>query len=348
EAELSRLVEEEVAPVRPVDVESAVTVALLGAVLVIGLATVRNYGITIDEFTYDAFGSKALAGYRNAFTDLAAPIYAPWFQALTALAQSFGLASAFDARHAATFVIGIVGLAALIPIGKLAIGRWAGFIAIVLCLMTGAFYGQLFFAPADVPFMAAMTWATLAVIVMVRRDVPAWWATIGAGLFTGIAVATRPDGILVHVYLIAAVLLCALEILLRGGDRKGRALLRLGARLIVALVLAGVVAVALSPWLQGPDALAQPKSAVGPFLPAPVDQTVRSWGNDLPSAALPWSYVPGELLARLPEGFLVLLAIAVLAAILATLFFIAGCLGKIGEQGGGRALKTTGLLLAFL
>ena len=348
EAELTRLVEEEVAPVRPVDAETAAAVALLGAVLVIGLATVRNYGITIDEFTYDAFGAKALAGYRNAFTDLAAPIYAPWFQALTALVQSFGLASAFDARHATTFVTGIVGLAAVIPIGKLAIGRWAGFVAVALCLMTGAFYGHLFFAPADVPFMAAMTWATLAVIVMVRRDVPAWWATIGAGLFTGIAVATRPDGILVHVYLIAAVLLCALEILLRGGDRKGRAFLRLVARLIVALVLSGVVAVALSPWLQGPDALAQLKSAFGQFLAAPVDQTVRSWGNELPSGTLPWSYVPGELLARLPEGFLILLAIAVLAAIAATLFFVAGCLGKIGEQGGGRALRTTGLLLAFL
>ena len=135
---------------------------------------------------YDAFGSKALAGYRDAFTDLSSPIYAPWFQALTALVQSFGLASPFDVRHATTFVIGLLGLAALIPIGKLAIGRWAGFVAIVLCLMTGALYGQLFFAPSNVPFMAAMTWATLAVIVMVRREVPAWWATIGAGLSPGL------------------------------------------------------------------------------------------------------------------------------------------------------------------
>ena len=328
--------------------ESAATAALLGAVLVIGLATVRNYGITIDEFAYDAFGSKALAGYRDAFTDLSSPIYAAWFQALTALVQSFGLANPFDVRHATTFVIGLLGLAALVPIGKLAIGRWAGFVAIVLCLMTGALYGQLFFAPSDVPFMAAMTWATLAVIVMVRREVPAWWATIGAGLLTGLALATRPDGILVHVYLIAAVLLCALEILLRGGDRKGRALMGLGARLVVALVLAGVVAVALSPWLQGADALEQLKSAFGQFLAAPADQTVRSWGQELPTARLPWSYAPGELLARLPEGFLILLAVAVLAAILATLAFIAGCLGKIGEQGALRALKTTGLLLAFL
>jgi hypothetical protein len=347
EAEITRLVEEGVEP-RPVDVASAAAVGLLGAVLVIGLVTARNYAISIDEFIYDAFGNKALASYRDAFTDLSSPIYAPWFQAITALVQSFGLGTAFDVRHTTTFVIGLLGLAALIPIGKLAIGRWAGFVAIVLCLMTGAFYGQLFFAPTDVPFMAAMTWATMAVIVMVRREVPAWWATIGAGLFTGLAVATRPDGILVHLYLIVAVLLCALEILLRGGDRKGRALMGLVARLAVALVLAGVVAVALSPWLQRADALEQLKSAFEQFLAAPADETVRSWGRELSRAALPWFYAPGELAARLPEGFLILLAVAVLAAIAATLAFIGGCLGKIGEQGVGRALKTTGLLLAFL
>ena len=162
------------------------TAALLGAVLVVGLVTVRDYGITIEEFAYDAFGKKALAGYRDAFADLGSPIYAGWFQALTALVQSFGFAGDFDVRHAATFVVGLVGLAALLPIGRLTAGRWAGLIAIVLCLMTGALYGRLFFSPNDVPFMAVMTWATLAVIVMVRREVPAWWATIGAGLFTGL------------------------------------------------------------------------------------------------------------------------------------------------------------------
>jgi len=38
-------------------------------------------------------------------------------------------------------------VAALLPIGRLAVGRWAGLIAIVLCLMTGYFYGSWFFTP---------------------------------------------------------------------------------------------------------------------------------------------------------------------------------------------------------
>jgi hypothetical protein len=47
--------------------------------------------------------------------------------------------------------------AALLPIGRLAVGRWAGLTAIVLCLLTGYFYGSLFFTPIDVPFVVAMT-----------------------------------------------------------------------------------------------------------------------------------------------------------------------------------------------
>ena len=73
-----------------------------------------------------------------------------------------------------TFLVGLGGLAALLPIGRLAAGRWAGLIAIALCLMTGYLYGSLFFTPIDVPFLAAMTWATLAILVMTRQVLPSW------------------------------------------------------------------------------------------------------------------------------------------------------------------------------
>ena len=79
---------------------------------------------------------------------------------LTAAVQTLDLADRFTVRHAMTFLVGLGGLAALYPIGRLAVGRWTGLTAIVLCLMTGYLYGSLFFTPIDVPFLAAMTWAT--------------------------------------------------------------------------------------------------------------------------------------------------------------------------------------------
>ncbi len=51
------------------DAEIPATAALLGAVLFVGLATVGDYGITVDEFNVDDYGPKALAWYTSGFTD---------------------------------------------------------------------------------------------------------------------------------------------------------------------------------------------------------------------------------------------------------------------------------------
>jgi len=62
--------------------------------------------------------------------------------------------------------------------------------------------------------------------------------------------------------------------------------------------------------------------------------------------ALPWSYIPGQLLARLPEGFLALLAIGfVLSARLITRL-IRVCITEFRDCGGLAGLKAPGLLMA--
>ena len=164
-------------PGSAIDAEIVAVTALLSAVLVVGLATAADYGLTVDEFNTDDYGPKVLAWYTSGFVDrshfetVEFPLwyYGPWFQMLTAYIQSFDLADRVTVRHAMTFLVGLAALAALLPIGRLAGGRWAGLAAIALCLMTGYFYGSLFFTPIDVPFVAAMTWATLAILVMTRQ-----------------------------------------------------------------------------------------------------------------------------------------------------------------------------------
>src|SRR4029453_3112899 len=99
---------------------------------------------------------------------------------------AFDLADRVVVRHLLTFLVGLAGVAALLPMGRLAVGRWAGLAAITLCLLTGYFYGSLFFTPIDVPFAAAMTWATLAIVVMTRQVLPSWRATLAAGLLSGL------------------------------------------------------------------------------------------------------------------------------------------------------------------
>ena len=308
-----------------IDAELVAAAALLSAVLVLGLATAADYGFTVDEFNADDYGPKALAWYTSGFVDrshfetveFSLWYYGPWFQMLTAYIQSFDFVDRITLRHAMTFLVGLAGIAALLPLGRLAAGRWVGLAAITLCLMTGYLYGSLFFTPIDVPFLAAMTWATLAIVVMTRHVLPSWGATIAAGLLSGLAIATRTGGIITHVYLLAALLLCAAEVFATGGPAHARYLLGLGARYGAAVALAWVVAFALWPWLQIGNPLAQFKIALVHFATIPTSFEFTHWGEEISTRALPRSYIPAQLLVRLPEAFLVLLALACLHAVVA-------------------------------
>jgi hypothetical protein len=225
------------------------------------------------------------------------------FHMLTAYLQSFELADRVTVRHAATFVVGLFGIAALLPIGRLAMGRWAGLAAIALCLMTGYLYGSLFFTPIDVPFLAVMTWATLAITVMTRQVLPSWRATAVVGLLTGLAIATRTGGIITHAYLLGAMILCVGEFWVRNARVTPRYIMQITMRYAAVVVIAWVVAIALWPWLQTGNPWAQFKVALVHFATIPMSYEFPSWGQRLWTDALPWSYIPDQLLARLPGAF---------------------------------------------
>jgi hypothetical protein len=313
------------APGAAIDGEVIAAAALLGAVLVVGLTTVADYALTVDEFNTDDYGPKALAWYTSAFKDrshfetveFSLWYYGPWFQMLTAYVQSFDVADRVVVRHVLTFLVGLAGVAALLPIGRLAVGRWAGLAAIVLCLLTGYFYGSLFFTPIDVPFVAAMTWATLAILVMTRQVVPSWTATIAAGLLTGLAIGTRTGGIIAHAYLLAGLLLCAAEFFAAHGRLTLGYLVQIGARCAAAVGIAWVTAFALWPWLQIGNPLRQFEIALTHFATIPMTYEFSHWGERIWTSELPAIYIPGQLMARLPEAFLLLLAVACIYALVA-------------------------------
>ena len=65
-------------------------------------------------------------------------MYGPWFQMLVGVRRSRSVSAIRSpSRHALTFAVGLAGLAAVVPIARLTIGRWAGLAALVLCLLTG-------------------------------------------------------------------------------------------------------------------------------------------------------------------------------------------------------------------
>lgn len=301
------------------DRELLLAIGLLACATMIGLATAFDYGISIDEFNTDDYGPKALAWYTSGFADrshfetveFSLWYYGPWFHMLTSFVQSFDFADRFTVRHAMTFLVGLGGLATLLPIGRIAAGRWGGLTAIVLCLLSGYLYGSLFFTPIDVPFLAAMTWVTLAILVMSRQALPSWRATVAVGLTTGLAIATRTGGIISYIYLIGALVLCAAEFFAINGRLTGRYLLQLGARYAAAAVISLAIAIVLWPWLQVANPFTQFMIAYRHFGSIPMSYEFASWGERVRTDALPFLYIPEQLGARLPDVFLLLLAIAV-------------------------------------
>jgi len=334
------------------DREIGATVALLAVVLVIGLATAPHYGISTDEFIFDGYGPRALSWYASGFTDRSqfsffdVYLYGPWFQILVALAQSLGLADPFTVRHAVTFMVGLAGLAALLPIGRLAVGRWTGFAAIVLCLTTGNLYGHLFFTPNDLPFLSAMTWATLGVVAMSSRAIPGWPATIAAGVATGLAIATRFGGLLADAYLVGAMMLCAIDAALSPHPARRAALLAIAGRTGAALAIGCGVAWTLWPWLQIGNPVTQFMAVYDYFIRSYVQFSFKAWGQTLFSGDLPWHYIPGQLLARLPEGFIALLACAVLFGAAAIIGFAGAFRRDVNRAGVATAARAALLSIA--
>jgi len=333
---------------RSVSGEWLASAALLGAVLAIGLATVHGVGITIDEFLFDGYGTKALAWYLSLGADRALTdhfgtwFYGPWFQIVTTVAQSFHAADDFDVRHALTFIVGLSGLAAVVPIGRIAIGQWAGFVALALCLLTGNLYGHLFFTPNDVPFMAVMTWALLAIIAMARGGIPSWRATLTAGACCGLAIATRIGGILAQAYLVAAMSLLCIEIIALRGRAGFTSIVQIAVRTASALAIGWFVAILLWPYLQAANPLERFLSAYRHFGELKLEMTVPLWGGQVSTGMLPWYYILGELAARLPEIFIVLLLAAPGLGIAAIAAFFRrlphGLSAAVVQLSGARAL----------
>ena len=70
-----------------------------------------------------------------------------------------------------------------------------------------------------------------------------------------------------------------------------------------------------------------------------------SWGHEVMTNALPWHYIPGQFLARLPEGFLLLLGIGFVLATVTAVRFARATVTRFQAR-GIEALAAPALVLA--
>jgi hypothetical protein len=136
-----------------------------------------------------------------------------------------------------------------------------------------------------------------------------------------------------HMYLVGVMSLAAIEVVARRSETWRHDLRRIGIRTLVAMALAWPVAIALWPWLQDGNPFTQFTTALFHFATFKNSFPFMHWGEQVTTDALPWSYIPMQFAARLPELFLLLLALAAGIGITAAVLFLRRTVQHIGGHG---------------
>jgi hypothetical protein len=118
------------------------------------------------------------------------------------------------------------------------------------------------------------------------------------------------------------MILCAAEFAASRGGLTRDYLFKMAARYGAVVVIAWLTAIAIWPWLQVGNPLTQFKIAYTHFASIPMSFDLQHWGERIMTNDLPRTYIPGQLLARLPEAFLALLAVAVGYGIVAAVILV--------------------------
>ncbi|MBI1904971.1 MAG: glycosyltransferase family 39 protein [Rhodocyclales bacterium] len=273
-----------------------------------------QHGISNDEEVQHVYGRLLLDFYTSGFTDHSAfqyknlYLYGGMFDMIAAALERVIPLNVWDLRHLLAAGFGLLGLIATWLLARLLMGETAGLLALVLLALTGAWSGAMFTHTKDVPFAATMVWSLyFTTRFIVRLPTVRWVDQAGLGLALGCAFGLRVGAVFAVFYLAVSVLAV---VWLNGRCATTRlAALR---HAMLALVPPALLAFALTglfwPWaVLSFGNLVQAMTTFARFtfeLDTILDGSVMKIG------ALPGHYLVTYLLVRLPELFLLGLALA--------------------------------------
>jgi Dolichyl-phosphate-mannose-protein mannosyltransferase len=231
------------------------TIALLAALTAIVFFTFRDYAISNDEAVQHHYGELILAYYASGFADRAVfsfqnlYLYGGLFD-IAAVTLSDQLAiDPYELRHLLCALIGICGISATAATARLVAGPRAGLFGAVALAVCGSWYGGMFNHTKDIPLAAAMTGATYF-LIRASRDLPnpRRRDVLAFGLLTGAALGIKVLGLLLLVYICAAIVMRVPRPILRERARRLRFALRAATAFMPALLTAYTLMIAAWPW----------------------------------------------------------------------------------------------------
>lgn len=301
------------------DTSDIATVVLLAALVVIALATFKDYAISNDEGVQHRYGELIISYYASGFRDESLfsfqnlYLYGGLFDVIAVALAHVVPINPYDLRHILCALIGIGGIGATAAAARLIAGPRAGLIAAICLTLCGAWYGSMFNHTKDIPFAAAMMGATLFLIRIARRLPTPRAADVALfGLLAGCALGVRVIGLLLLIYVGFAIVLNRPRPELSPGRTRVRFAVESVVSLLPALMLAYVIMILAWPWA----ALAPLNPVRALLVFSEFNYPIRTvlGGHVYEMADAPRLYVPIYVMIRVPLLTLFSAALTMVAA----------------------------------
>ena len=294
------------------------TMLLIGILAAVILSTFASLPMSWDEPDHQGYGRRILGWTMglisgepddSALTKGNLYLYGGAFDAPVEAIIHFLPFDHYTLRHLFTAVVGLLGVIGCAVLGRQAGGPWVGLIAATLLTLTPSWYGHMFWNPKDIPFATGVVWT----LVLLARAAPRFSdlktgesALLGAVL--GLTLGVRVGGVILFPLFAGVAVVAWLR-----AEKASTALAASARTLAIIGIVAWVIMLAAWPYAQVAP-LRHPLEALRAASNFDWGLTVLFRGKEVPSDALPLSYLPTMLLIKLPEAVLILLAAALAAA----------------------------------
>lgn len=314
------------------------TVVLFVALCIFVVLTFDQYGISNDEEVQHTYGRLLLDFYTSGFTDRDAfsyrnlYLYGGFFDMVAAMLERivptvFGpllngsilsgsipdttatstpiftsVIWVWDMRHLLSALFGLVGIYGAYKVARILGGERAGFFAMLLLAITGAWSGAMFTHTKDVPFGTCMIWALYYTIrISQRLPRPSLDLSIKFGIAVGCALGMRIGGVFAVFYLLLMLALAG-WLNRHTWRERWKFWLAICNALLPGALTAFLLMAIFWPWgVMSPE---HPLQAATAFSHFTFDMLTVMDGEVMQIGAVPREYLPAYLLVRLPEIFL--------------------------------------------